>query len=429
MIKKTINKFKSSNIGKNFIVLLFGSGVGSVVGILNLSIILNAIGAENNGIIIMIQTYVALFSGIFSFKSFEAIIKYLSVTIQNDNFIQTKKYIKFSFILDILSAIVAIIFAYIFLDLGFKIMGWSDNLRPFVQVYIISLLFNITGTSIGIVRIYNKFNLMVKMGIYILIFKFNIYIIGFFLGYGFNYFFIAEFILTILNNLCIVGLSLFILYKNNLLDFYKTKIRFDKEYFMFNLYSSIYTTIDIPVQQITTFVINKYLGFSEVAVYNIFGRIAGLILKIESPLSQIVYPEMNMRIAKGDKKSAINLYKKLFKIISSIGIGIVIILIGSYNYWMPLFIKDYQFYVVPLIIYLIYVVYTSTSRSIHDLFISLGYIKYNVMILLVINLIYIAILYGFVMKFGLNGVIISLFIQALLVIEVKKFILKKDLHI
>ena len=51
------------------------------------------------------------------------------------------------------------------------------------------------------------------------------------------------------------------------------------------------------------------------------------------------------------------------------------------------------------------------------------------MILLVINLIYIAILYGFVMKFGLNGVIISLFIQALLVIEVKKFILKKDLHI
>lgn len=428
MLNELKNKIKNSRIGKNFIVLLFGSGIGTIIGILNLSIILKSIGMENNGIIIMIQTYVGLFSGIFSFKSFEAIIKFLAVTIENKDYEKTKQYIKFSFILDIVSAIVSVIFAYIFLNIGFKIMGWQNDLKIFVQIYIVSLLFNVVGTPIGIIRIYNKFDSMVRIGIGVSAIKLILFIIGLLLKKGFVYFFLIELIIGIINNILILVQSIIILYKNNLGDFWKNKIVFDKEYFMFNVYSSIYTTIDLPVQQITNFIINKYLGFSEVSVYGVFTRIAGLILKVEAPLSQIVYPEMNIRIAKGEKKSAINLYKKLFKMIFATGITLTLVLLVSYDFWMKYFLSDSNIYKISFALYLAYVVYTSASRSIHDLFISLGYIKLNVRILIIVNIFYIAILFVFITTLGLNGMIISLFLQSLSVIQIKKYILRNYLR-
>ncbi|MGL5821321.1 MAG: lipopolysaccharide biosynthesis protein, partial [Sarcina sp.] len=209
---------------------------------------------------------------------------------------------------------------------------------------------------------------------------------------------------------------------------YKHKFNFDKEYFMFNVYSSLYTTLDIPVQEITTFIINRYLGFSDVTIYNIFGKIGSIVLKVEAPLSQIIYPEMNIRIANNEKSSAINLYKKLFKIISVIGGSFAIILIITYGGWMSILVKNKWIYFIPFVMYILYIVYTSASRTIHDLFISLGYIRTNVVILFVINIIYLLILALFASYIGLIGVILALILQAVAVIEIKKWILRRDNH-
>lgn len=429
MIKRFIAKLNSSNLIRNFFILLFGSGIGSIINILNLSIMINTIGQAQNGMIIIIQTYTLLFSGIFSFKSFEALIKYLSVSIENNDIKKSKEYIKFSFLLDLISAIMATICAYLFMDIAFKIMGWPENLKPYINIYSITILFSITGTAIGIIRIYNQFGKFVKINVIISIIKFVLYIIAVINRYKFEYFLIVEFITFILNNIFIICLALYILYKNKMIDFYKVKLNIDLEYLKFNIYTSLYTTIDIPVQQLTTLIINKYLGFAEVSVYNVFTKIAAIILKIQEPLSQIIYPEMNVRIAKGSTEKASQLYKKISKIVWIVGIPIILIMGITYKYWIVIFIKDYKYYFVPLMIYMIYIIYTSASRNIHDLFIALGYVKSNIKILLVVNSIYVGLLYISILNLGLNGVILSLFIQAIMVIECKKFILKKDKYL
>ncbi|MGU8300932.1 lipopolysaccharide biosynthesis protein [Clostridium perfringens] len=429
MIDKLRCKIESNRLVKNFFTLLFGSGIGSIFGMLNLAIMIKTIGAEGNGTIIMIQTYVTLFYSIFSFKSFEGLIKYLSVTLNNKDYYKSKQYIKFSLFLDIFSGILAIIFAYIFLDWGIKIMGWSNNLRPYIIIYILTLLFASTGTFVGIIRIYNKYSLMVKSGIILIAIKFIFYFIGLIFKLNFNYYFSIEFIFNILNNIIIFIIGLKVLYDNNLINFLKSKFKFEMGYFKFNLYISLYTTIDIPVQQITTLIINKYLGFSEVSIYTVFQKIASIVLKIEAPLSQIIYPEMNLRFAKGNIKSAVNLYKKLFKIIFYVGLALIAFISITYKYWAVYFINDYKSYFISMIIYMIYIVYTAASRSIHDLFITLGYVKYNIYILIIVNTIYLLLLYSLIKIFSLNGVIFVLFLQAFMVIKIKKYIMRDELKI
>ncbi|MGL4740745.1 MAG: lipopolysaccharide biosynthesis protein [Sarcina sp.] len=427
MVEK-IKKLMTHKLGKNFIVLLFGSGIGSVLTLLNLTIILRTIGENQNGQLIMIQTYTSLFIGIFSFKSFEALIKHLSITIQKEDKESSKRYIKFSFILDISSIILATIFSYFFINFIFDIMKWPQSLKIYVYIYIVTILFSATGTATGIIRIFNGYNRMVTIGVIISFIKFIFYFIGFFKKETFAYFFFIEFFAAIITNIAIVLQSLYILYKEDLWDFYKHKFSFDKEYFMFNVYSSLYTTLDIPVQEITTFIINRYLGFSDVTIYNIFGKIGSIVLKVEAPLSQIIYPEMNIRIANNEKSSAVNLYKKLFKLISLIGGAFALILIATYGGWMSILVNNKWLYFIPFAMYILYIVYTSASRTIHDLFISLGYIKTNVVILFIINIIYLIILALFASNIGLIGVILALILQAVAVIEIKKWILRRDNH-
>ncbi|WP_297520196.1 lipopolysaccharide biosynthesis protein [uncultured Clostridium sp.] len=426
MIKDKLNNLKNNHLGKSFIVLLFGSGFGSALSLINLTIMINIIGIKENGTILMIQAYIGLFTGIFSFKSFEALIKYLTVTIHNNDIQKTKEYIKFSFILDIISVIFAFIFSYVLMGIIFKMMGWPIYLKPYICLYIIAILFTGTGTATGIIRVYDRFNDMVRINVVIVFIKFIFYLVAFFMKFKFEYFFAVEFIFAIITNLSVIIQGLYVLKEKKILNFYKVKVKFDKEYFMFNVYSSLYTTLDIPVEQITTFILNKYLGFSDVGVYNILTKIGGIILKIEGPLSQIIYPEMNKRIAKGENEGAIELYRKLFKNIAITGSIFSLILILTYNFWMSIFIKDYMVYFLAFIIYLIFIVYTSSSRSIHDLFVALGYVKLNVRIILIVNAIYLPLLFFMIINFHLNGVIVALLIQALLVIEIKKYILKKN---
>ena len=81
---------------------------------------------------------------------------------------------------------------------------------------------------------------------------------------------------------------------------------------------------------------------------------------------------------------------------------------------------------VGLIFYFIFIIFVNATSGVHSLFMALDYIKYNIPILLIINFVYLAILYALIIKIGLNGVILALFLQAVAVVMVKFIIMMKN---
>ena len=426
MVLGIFNKIKKNKIANNFIVLLTGEGIVALMGMASMALIIKAIGLEFNGMIISIQTYCLLMNNIFGFKSFQALIKYLSKCLNNDDLTKAEEYIYQSYMLDIIAALISVISSIVFLNIYARYMEWNDELIFYSYFFIFSSIFQVQGTPIGILRTFNKFNFITYNNVTMSVVRLILYLFGFVLRFQFTYYLFVEVILFILPNIILNYFSFKTLKENNLHKFYKNKLKFDKAFFEFNFYSNISSTIDLPVGTLTTVIINKYLGYTDISIYKIFEKLGGMIGKLGAPLNQIIYPEMSLHIANKDYKKAKRINDKLIAYISILGIVIVCGVIFTYKFWLGIFIPNYNLYVISLIFYFIFIIFVNATSGVHSLFMALDYIKYNIPILLIINFVYLAILYALIIKIGLNGVILALFLQAVAVVMVKFIIMMKN---
>lgn len=197
-------------------------------------------------------------------------------------------------------------------------------------------------------------------------------------------------------------------------------------YFLkFSLYSNLTSTIDLPVNQITSLIINKYLGFEATSVYSVFGNIGSVINKLGDPISQVIYPEMNKMISQKDVASARKLSNHLKLIMLSLFSISTIFVVATHSLWLKYLISNPNEYVIPLILYIGYSCYSNSSMGTHNLFMALGYVKYNIPILLVVNAGYLGLLLFSVQHYGLTGVIATYLLQALAVVFIKEVIMRK----
>ncbi len=420
-----VQKLLKNKLVNNFIVLISGDAFVSVLNIISTAIIINAIGLEQNGMILMIQTYALFFDQAFNFKSFQALIKYLSITLHNKDIKNTKSYINQSLFLDFITAMIATIVGFICLDFVINLMGWNPSIKIYITIYLITIIFNLSGTCIGILRIFNKYNYITYINVSAGVFRFLLFLIGLIGKLNFTYFLATEICYSIMKNLLYMIFSYKVLRENSLQDFYKFKLKLDKSFFMFNLYSNITLTIDLPVGTLTTFIINKYLGFEMISIYKIFEKIGSLLGRLSEPLNQIIYPELNNLVSRNDKNSAKKLVRNLVLGIGGFGLCIMIFMVLTYKLWLGIFIPNYEVYILSLIIYMMFIIFVNVTSSVHSLFLALGYIKYSFPIVLVINIVYSIIIVPIVKIYMLNGVILVLFLQSVMVILAKLVVMKK----
>ncbi len=424
MVSKLVDKIKNSRLLKHVITLLSGDALVSVLNIVNLLLVINTIGLSDNGKMVIIQTYVLLFNDIFNFQSFNALIKFMSEAIENKAVDKAKFFIKQALFLDITTAIIGTTLGYLLVEFIASFMNWESSIVLYIKIYMLFIIFNITGTAIGVLRFFNEFKVIVLTNLLAGILRTIAYFIGFMSKQEMLYFIIVELFFSITLNMSLIFNAYRVLKKNNLSDFFKVKFYFHKEFFMFNLYNNLVLVLDIPRVHLSSLIISKVLGFSEVSILKVIDKICNVISKLGSPINQVIYPELSMMIAKNKFQEAKKLAYKITLGISSIGIAGVLLL-GFVSIFLGNVIEDVEIYRIPLLIGLTAAVLGTSSISIHNLFTALGLVKYDALIALVVNVFYIFVLLFFVKAIGVSGVYITNSIQVLAFIGVKVYLIKK----
>ena len=424
-IKKIYNKILERKLIKNFLMIFTGQGISSVFGLFATIIIISAIGSEQHGILIIIQTYSTLFYSFFSFKTFQALIKYLAQAKKENETENIKIYIKWSFLLDLLSLLLMFVFGIVLKNLVISWMNWPTNITKYLMIYLALQIFYIQGTTIGVLRSYEKYNYVVTSQIISNVVRFALYLYCYLSKSSFDAFFLAEVIATFVNYILLIYYTVKVLRENKLLDFYKVKLKYKKEFFMFNIYSNLTSTLDLPINQVTQLIINKYLGFSANSAYNVFEKLGTVINKLGDPINQIIYPEMNLKIVDKDYDGARDLSKKLMKLMLGIFAVCFVGTLLTYKLWFHLFIDDVDLYIIPFCLYLAFISYSNAAMGTHNLFMALGYVKYNIPILIIVNSIYLVFLFFAIQNLGLSGVLLAYLIQAMGMVVIKEIILKK----
>ena len=408
---------------RNFLLIFTGEGISSVFGFLATIFIINTIGSNKHGVLVAVQTYVNLFYGLFSFKTFQSLIKYLAKS-ENDT-TMSKIYIKWSVVLDFFCLGLTLLFGMLLRAPVIRIMGWNDEIAKYCFLYFCIYLLYFQGTSIGVLRYFEKYHYVVKANVTYAIVRCT----GFFICFIFKQDFAAFFLFDCAGNLAKFVLmdyfTIKTLKEHGLVDFFRVKLIVCPDFLKFSFYSNITSTIDLPVNQVTSLIINKYLGFEATSVYSVFGSLGSIINKLGDPISQIIYPEMNQLISKKDIGGAKKLSYRLKSIMLILFVAGSAFVLATNSLWLHLFISNPNPYVLPLVLYIAYICYANSSMGTHNLFMALGYVKYNIPILIVVNSGYLLLLFYSIQRYGLTGVIVTYTIQAFAVVFIKEIIMRK----
>ncbi|EIA26221.1 Putative polysaccharide biosynthesis protein [Candidatus Arthromitus sp. SFB-3] len=305
-------KLFNNKIIKNFVIVFLGDGFSSILTLLNLSIMIRVLGLNGSSNVNLAISYVLVFDAIFNFQSFNSIIKFLPQYIISNNIRKIRQYIQQGFVLDIITSIISFIFCNLFIVIMFYIFNLDKGLIKLINIYSFSILFNLTGTSIGIIRVFDKFKYSSYINVVVNLFKFIFYVLSFFIKSSMLYFIWVELIFSIVSMVFIFTVTKYILNIKNIKNIFKIGIKWDNEFLKFNFYCNFMTTLDVPMSHLTPFLINRFIGIEFISVYKVIEKIGGIIAKIASPLVNIIYPEISTKISEGDIYSSLNLVKKLF---------------------------------------------------------------------------------------------------------------------
>ena len=159
-VKSWFSDVVFSRVFKNAGFLLSGKTITGLLGLGYLSLAAHGLGLEEFGILILIQTYVQVIIGLSTFHSWQAVIKYGAVTIDSKDVRGFQKLISFTTFLDISGVIFGTIIAWNLAHVFGPLLGWNDDIIYYAKIYSLLIPFTIIATPTGILRLYDRFDIL-----------------------------------------------------------------------------------------------------------------------------------------------------------------------------------------------------------------------------------------------------------------------------
>ncbi len=290
------------------------------------------------GTIIFLHAYMLFFAEVATFQIWQSIIRFGTEDLQKNDANRLGGLIKFSFKIDVMSALlaygsgvllfglyVALINSYPGLapqEEGFNI----QELQPLVIAYCTVVLFQVTGTPIGVLRLFDKFGGLAFAELVMPILRLAGAILAAFMGWGLIGFLCVWWFASAVGYLFKVCLGLYELYWRHLLGFVVAA----KEKFMsprqglwpFVWKSNIDSTLAAGVSHLPALLVMAVFGPAFVAIYRIAEELAKLLSEGVKLVDQVIYPELARIISDGRGNQILKLVTRASLI--SLGVGLIL---------------------------------------------------------------------------------------------------------
>ncbi|MBM7839409.1 O-antigen/teichoic acid export membrane protein [Alkalihalobacillus xiaoxiensis] len=427
-IKDLLNEDIIKKLIKNVATLFSGNIIAQVLGLITLALTTQLLGAELFGVLIVIQTYTIIMDKLVNFQSWQALIKFGTEAQRDGNDNEFKGLIKFSTLLDAVSALIATLLAILLIYWLAPLINLNEEYIYMCMIYCLSILFHLSGAPTAILRMYDKFKLIATIQVIVAMLKFvTIFALYLLEINNFSVVLVAWVLSEVISHLLLLTCGHYVLYKNNINKWWLKKTTRPKEFFSFTCWTNLSTTVNLPVKQFDILIVSWIISMEGVAVYKIFKQVAQICNKISDPVYQVIFPQLVKMVSDNKLNLALKYVKKVAFILALITIPIAVVISLFSPYWLNwIFGEIYADAWIVLALYLGIEVVSQSLIGVHPLFIALGYVKKNLMIMLITNISYLPLVFYLGSSFGLLGVVIAYGIQILLVILIKFYVILKS---
>lgn len=148
-----------SRLFGNALISFVGEGGAAVIAFITTVILIRLIGNANYGILTVAYTFMSVMDTLVNFQSWKGIITFGGEAIEKEDYRELESYIKAGSIIDFVTAVLGTVAA-IFVAYTFgHLFSWNQDTIRAIYWFSFIIMFNFTGTSVGVIRLLNSFRM------------------------------------------------------------------------------------------------------------------------------------------------------------------------------------------------------------------------------------------------------------------------------
>ncbi|MCY4361483.1 MAG: oligosaccharide flippase family protein [Gammaproteobacteria bacterium] len=147
----------------NSAMLTAGKVYTALVGLLYLALATRALGAHDFGVLILIHAYAVAVRDFVTLKTSQCVVRYGAICLENNARTEFQKLVKFTTLLDLGFCAAGTVAGMLVVPVVGPHFGVSPELVPVATIYCFMILFNFKATSLGLLRLFNRFDLVALM--------------------------------------------------------------------------------------------------------------------------------------------------------------------------------------------------------------------------------------------------------------------------
>ncbi|MFQ5786245.1 MAG: lipopolysaccharide biosynthesis protein [Alphaproteobacteria bacterium] len=316
---------------RNAGVLLGGKAVAGLFGLGALALTARALGPEVFGVLILVHTYVKLIGGLTKFQSWQTVIHFGARCLDEQRKGDFRRLIAFTFLLDGASALVGAAVAVAFAALAAGWLGWGDDTVPLAVAYSALLLVTIKATPVGILRLFDRFDLLSVQSAVSPAVRLAGAGIAYAVGGGLEAFLIVWFLSGAADGVTLLALSWREFGRRGLRDgFFSIRGSLVAPFpglWRFAWTANLNSAVTTVGEHLSTLVVGWVLGPAPAGLYKIAGRYAHALATPAGLLRRTVYPELAKLSARGGVKASRKVVLRAGLIAGSVALAVLVLLV------------------------------------------------------------------------------------------------------
>jgi O-antigen/teichoic acid export membrane protein len=276
-------------------MLLGGRTVNAVLGLAYMAIAARSLGASTLGVLVLIQAFAQFLGDVVEFQSWQTVLHYGARPLAEGRKADFQRVLRLSLVLDVASALLAVALgvagAIAFADQ----LGWGRTETPTAAVYMISIIFMVSATPLGILRLFDRFDVLARQAALNAAIRVVGGVVALVVSPTLEGFLIAWAAGTAGAWAYLAGSALLELRRRKLLEQFSWRGPLAHGLpgvWRFAWNTNLASTLDVAFTHVVTLMVGAMIGPSQAAFWRVGRQVADAIAKPAKLLTPALYPEL-----------------------------------------------------------------------------------------------------------------------------------------
>lgn len=296
MIGRLRGKLRS-RLARNLSWAMMAQAVTALTGIVTLLVTARALGPAALGLLALVETYVRLADRLLRLEPWQAFIKHAIGALERGEEAPFRRLVKLSILIDLGGSLLAGTVAIAASGWLAPRIGLPDGTGAgMVSFVAIGLFFSLRPTAIGVLRSFNRFDLLAKADMASALLRLILSLIAWWAGWGIGGFLAILLVQSLMDGLLAFGFALRELHRRGHRRIWAARARQAlREYpgflsFLWN--SNANVILRQSANRLDIILLGGLMDATAVGYYQIGKRVMNSVVKLAGPFRQAIYPEM-----------------------------------------------------------------------------------------------------------------------------------------